>query len=118
MIPALLVILSAALRGLIVNKKGTMYIAGDIGIGLPVDLTFAALSIILSASLLNETWVGKQPDLILIFFVTAVVQLGFLFTPCKGYRDSGKNGKAFGLWFVNILITFGVYIFLTLEVIK
>lgn len=118
MIPALLVILSAALRGLIVNKKGTMYIAGDIGIGLPVDLTFAALSIILSASLLNDTWVSNQPGLILILFTTAVIQLGFLFTPCKGYRDSGENGKAFGLWFINILITFGVYSFITLGVIK
>ena len=117
-LPALLVLLSAALRSFIINKDGTMSTLGDIGLGLPVDLTFAALSVIIYSSALAQDWVQYHPVLIVFLLVAAVFQLGAVYKPCKEYRGEGENGKSFGLWFLNVFITFSVFSFISLEVIK
>jgi len=117
-LPALLVLLSAALRVFIVNKSGTMSTLGDIGLGLPVDLTFAAFSIIIYSSALNATWLPHHAILIAGLLLAAIFQLGAIYKPCKEYRDDGDFGKSFGLWFLNAVITLAVFSFIGLEVVK
>lgn len=117
-LPALLVLLSAALRSFIINRSGTIATLGDIGLGLPVDLTFAALSIIIYQNSLNPDWITYHPALIVFILVAAVFQLGAIYKPCKEYRDEGENCKSFGLWFLNVVITFCMFSFLALGVIK
>lgn len=117
-LPALLVLLSAALRSFIVNKDGTGSTLADIGLGLPVDLTFAALSVIIYSSALSQDWVDLHPVLIVLLMVSAVFQLGAVYKPCKEYRDEGDSLKACGLWFLNVIITFGIFVFIAVEVIK
>ena len=117
-LPALLVLLSAALRSFIINKDGTIATLGDIGLGLPVDLTFAALSIVIYSSAINQDWEQYHPILVVLILVSAVFQLGAIYRPCKEYRDEGENIKSFGLWFLNVGITFSLFSFIALEVIK
>lgn len=117
-LPALLVLLSAALRVFIINKSGTLSTLGDIGLGLPVDLTFAAFSIIIYSSALSAGWVPHHPVLIAVLLLAAIFQLGAIYKPCKEYRDDGEFGKSFGLWFLNAVITLGVFSFIGLEVVK
>jgi len=118
LLPALLVLLSAALRSFIINKNSTLSIIGDIGLGLPVDLTFAALSIIIYSNALSTEWVNYHPELIVSVLVAAIFQLGAIYRPCKEYRDEGENGKSAGLWLINIITTFAVFSFIALEVVK
>jgi hypothetical protein len=118
-LPALLVLLSAALRSFIINKdRSTMSTIGDIGLGLPVDLTFAAFSVIIYSNTLSQSWINFHPILIVVLLIVAVIQLGAIYKPCKEYRDESENLKAFGLWFINILITFFIFSFIALKVIK
>ena len=117
-LPALLVLLSAVLRSFIVNKRSTPAVLGDIGLGLPVDLTFAALSIAISSAALIQHWLDNRPILIVGIFLVAVIQLGALYKPCKEYIDEDKNWQSFGLWFLNVLVTFFVFCFLILKVVS
>ncbi|MFL0807132.1 MAG: hypothetical protein K6L60_07575 [Oceanobacter sp.] len=114
--PAFLVLLSAALRNFIVNKSSTPTILGEILLGLPVDLTFVALSVAISSAAMEEYWLDKRATLIVGVLLVAVFQLGALYRPCKEYIDEDKNWHSFGLWFLNFLVTFLVFVFLVFEV--
>lgn len=118
-LPALLVLLSAILRSFIVNKSSTPSVLGEIGMGLPVDLTFVALSIVItiSASSFAVDWVNSRPSLIVGALVVAAVQIGALYKPCKEYVDEDKPWHSFGLWLLNTICTFLVFAFLLIEVI-
>lgn len=115
-LPALLVLLSAVLRSFIVNKSGTPSILGEIGLGLPIDLTFVALSVAISSSAMVQHWLNNRPTLIVGILLVAVFQLGALYKPCKEYIDEDKNWLSFGLWILNALITFCVFSFLVFKV--
>jgi len=118
MAPALLVLLSAFLRGLIVDKGGTRSIMANIGLGLPVDLTFAMFAIVLYVQVLNKFWSQHHVILIVGILLIPIVQLGLIYKPCKEYRDESENLKAFGLWFLNMVITFILFSYILLGVIK
>lgn len=117
-LPALLVLLSAALRSLIVTKKSTPSIIGEIALGLPVDLTFVVLSIVLTSGAIVQYWVDNRPILIVGMFFVAIIQLGVIYKPCKEYIDEDKNAHSFGLWLLNSLVTLGVFAFFMFKVIK
>lgn len=117
-LPSLLVIMSAMLRSFIAHRGGTLTIIADIGMGIPVDLTFAAFSLVLDQSLLKENWSEYYKTLMIVVLTLAVLQLGTLYRPCKGYHDDGENLKAFGMWILNALTTFGIFKYIALEVMK
>lgn len=116
-LPALLVLLSAVLRSFIVNKSSTPTILGEIGLGLPVDLTFVALSVAISSAAMVQYWLDNRATLIVGILLVAAFQLGALYRPCKESIDEDKNWHSFGLWFLNVLVTFGVFSFLVFEVV-
>ncbi|MEQ9920356.1 hypothetical protein ABRQ09_05765 [Pectobacterium brasiliense] len=117
-LPALLVLLSAALRSFIVTKNSTPSIIGEIALGLPVDLTFVVLSIGLTSGTIAPYWVDNRSILIIGMLFVAIFQLGVLYKPCKEYIDEDKNAHSFGLWFLNSLVTLGVFAFFMFKVIK
>lgn len=117
-LPALLVLLSAILRSFIVNKKSTPSVLGDIALGLPVDLTFVALSLAISSASLIQYWIDNRATLIVGILVVAAFQLGALYKPCKEYIDEDKNWYSFWLWFLNTAATFAVFCFLVIKVVK
>lgn len=116
-LPALLVLLSAVLRSFITSKKSTPTILGDIGLGLPVDLTFVALSVAISSAAMIQHWLDNRGTLIVGIMAVAAVQLGALYRPCKEYIDEDKSWHSFGLWFLNVLVTFFVFCFLVFKVV-
>ena len=116
-LPALLVLLSAVLRSFIVNKSSTPTILGEIGLGLPVDLTFVALSVAISSAAMAQYWLDNRATLIVGVLLVAAFQLGALYRPCKEYIDEDKNWHSFGLWFLNVLVTFFVFSFLVFKVV-
>ncbi|WP_431419879.1 hypothetical protein [Aeromonas dhakensis] len=87
--------------------------------GLPVDLTFVALSIVItiSASSFTSGWADSRPSLIVGALIVAAFQIGALYKPCKEYVDEDKPWLSFFLWFVNALCTFGVFAFLVFKVV-
>ncbi|QXI08632.1 hypothetical protein HU718_013290 [Pseudomonas tensinigenes] len=117
-LPTLLVLLSAALRSFIVSKSGTATILGELGLGLPVDLTFGALSIAISSAAIFQYWLDNRAMLIVGVLLVAIFQLGVLYRPCKEYIDEDKNWQSFGLWFLNAFVTFCVFLFLVFKVVK
>ncbi|XKU41589.1 hypothetical protein BG51_01005 [Pseudomonas [fluorescens] ATCC 17400] len=117
-LPALLVLLSATLRSFIVNKKSTPTVLGDIALGLPVDLTFVALSIAISSTAMLQSSLDNRAILIVGLLVAASFQLGALYKPCKEFIDEDKNWHSFGLWVANALITFIIFCFLVIKVMK
>lgn len=118
-LPALLVLLSAILRSFIVNKNSTPSVLGDIMMGLPVDLTFVALSIVitLSSSSFSKDWEATRSGLIVGILVIAAFQIGALYKPSKEYVDEDKPFKSLGLWILNALCTFSVFAFLLMKVV-
>ncbi|GKW01381.1 hypothetical protein PEC301877_01960 [Pectobacterium carotovorum subsp. carotovorum] len=117
-LPALLVLLSAILRSFIVNKKSTPSVLGDIALGLPVDLTFVALSVAISSAAFIQYWIENRATLIVGILVIAVFQLGALYKPCKEYIDADENWFSFWLWVLNAISTFAVFCFLVIKVVK
>lgn len=117
-LPALLVLLSAVLRSFIVNKSSTPSVLGEIALGVPVDLTFVALSVAISSTMFLDYWLNNRATLIVGILIVAALQMGALYKPCKEYIDEDKNWKSFGLWFLNVVITFLVFCFLVLRVVK
>ncbi len=117
-LPALLVLLSAILRSFIVNKKSTPSVLGDIALGLPVDLTFVALSVAISSTALIQYWLDHRGTLVIEILVIAVFQLGALYKPCKEYIDEDRYWCSFWLWVLNIAFTFAVFCFLVIKVVK
>lgn len=116
-LPACLVLLSAMLRSFIVNKDRTPSIISEILLGLPVDLTFVALSIAISSAAFNPHWLENRATLIVGILLVAVFQLGALYRPCKEYIDEDKNWHSFGMWFLNTVITVFVFSFLVFKVV-
>lgn len=111
--------MSAGLRSFIVNKSSTPAVIYDIALGLPVDLTFVALSIAISASSeLTPFWASNKPTLFVGVLTIAVIQLGAIYKPCKEYIDEDKPWKSFSLWFLNATITFTVFSYFVLKVAK
>ncbi|ASX10616.1 hypothetical protein CK627_07355 [Aeromonas dhakensis] len=100
------------------NKRSTPTILGEIGLGLPVDLTFVALSVAISSAAIVQYWLDNRANLIVGILVVAIIQLGAIYRPCKEYIDEDKNWHSFGLWLLNILVTFGVFSFLVFKVVK
>lgn len=117
-LPALLVLLSAMLRSLIVNKNGTAAILAEIGLGLPVDLAFVTFAVTISAPITDIFWLANRSLLIVGALVAACLQLGFLYKPGKEYMDAGENLKSFGLWLLNVIVTYVVFAFLVLKVVS
>jgi hypothetical protein len=118
-LPALLVLMSAGLRSFIVNKNSTPAVIYDIALGLPVDLTYVALSIaIATTSELTPFWAANRPILFVGVLTIAVMQLGAIYKPCKEYIDEDKPWKSFSLWFLNAAITFFVFSYFVLKVAK
>lgn len=117
-LPALLVFLSSILRSFIVNKSSTPSVLGEIALGIPVDLTFVALSVAISSSFMQEYWLTNRATLIIVMLIIAAIQLGAIYKPCKEYIDEDENLYSFGLWFLNVVITFSVFCFLVIWVVK
>ncbi|MEK6198083.1 MAG: hypothetical protein N2B58_07910, partial [Desulfobacterales bacterium] len=105
-------------RSFIVNKSSTPSVLGEIALGIPVDLTFVALSVAISSTMLLDYWLNNRANLIVGILIVAALQMGALYKPCKEYIDEDKNWKSFGLWFLNVVITFLVFCFLVLKVVK
>ncbi|EIV8497303.1 MULTISPECIES: hypothetical protein [Vibrio] len=118
-LPALLVLLSAILRSFIVNKNSTPSVLGDIMLGLPVDLTFVGLSIVITlvGSSFSAGWEAARSGLIVGILIVAAFQIGALYKPCKEYVDEDRPWCSFGLWVLNALCTFAVFAFLLFEVV-
>ncbi len=117
-LPALLVLLSAACRNFIVYKGGTMSILGEIGLGLPVDLTFVALSVAISTNSLTAVWADDRGYIIVGLMILAVFPLGAIYKPCKGYIDEAKHVKSFALWVLNSILTLSAFAFLVIKVVE
>ena len=92
---------------------------GDIILGLPVDLTFVGLSIVMTlvGGSFSDGWETDRASLIVGILTTAAFQIGALYKPCKEYVDEDKPWKSFGLWIINALCTFAVFAFLLIEVV-
>ena len=118
LLSALLLLISTSLRVFITNKDGTGYALQEIAIGLPVDLTFVSLSIVIVLANINQNFMQYHPHLIAAIFVISIIQLGCFYKPCREYMDDLKFIQAWGLWIVNTLITFLIFTFLLIKVVK
>lgn len=104
LLSVLLVLLSAILKSGITNTGGTAATAWEIGLGLPVDLSFVALSLVLTtSSFLPEAEPFKNAIAVGVL-VLAILQLIFLYRPSKGYYESRKFLQAFGTFFINVCL--------------
>jgi hypothetical protein len=93
-------------------------VLGEIALGIPVDLTFVALSVAISSMLMQDYWLANRATLIVTILIVAAIQLGAIYKPCKEYIDEDKNWRSFWLWFLNVVITFLVFCFLVIKVVK
>lgn len=105
LLSVLLVLLSAILKSGITNSGSTTATAWEIGLGLPVDLSFVGLSLVLTAKTFlpemelykNVIWVG--------ILVLAILQLIFLYRPSKGFYECREYCKAFFIFVFNFALT-------------
>lgn len=94
-LPALLVLLSAVLKSFITNRSGTMTVLGEIGLGLPVDLSFVVLSIAITSNQLIQSWIDMRSILIVGVLILVSFQLGAIYKPCREFVDDGKYLHSF-----------------------
>ncbi|ENM5854904.1 hypothetical protein ACYVMA_004538 [Vibrio parahaemolyticus] len=106
LLSVLIVLLSAILKSGITNTGGTAATAWEIGLGLPVDLSFVAFSLVLTATAFIPEVEQYQTAIAVTVLVLAVIQLIFLYRPSKGYYESKSFGKAFGVFALNAILTF------------
>lgn len=118
LLSALLLLISTSLRVFITNKDGTGYALQEIAIGLPVDLTFVSLSIVIVLANIHPNFIQYHAHLIAAIIVISIVQLGCFYKPCREYMDELKFKEAWGLWIGNALITFLIFTFLLIKVVK
>lgn len=118
LLSALLLLISTTLRIFITNRKGTANAIQEIVIGLPVDLTFVAFSIVIVSSNLNTDFITYHSLLIALVVLLGVIQLGAIYKPGKEYIEDEEFLKAWLLWALNAIITFLLFLFLMLKVVK
>lgn len=105
LLSVLLVLLSAILKSGITNTGGTAATAWEIGLGLPIDLSFVALSLVLTATSIQPAVEPHQISIAIGALVLAILQLIFLYRPSKGYYEASKFGKAFFTFIFNLALT-------------
>ncbi|EOX4300522.1 hypothetical protein ACRTDJ_18150 [Shewanella algae] len=106
LLSVLIVLLSAILKSGITNTGGTAATAWEIGLGLPVDLSFVAFSLVLTATAFIPEVEQYKTAIAVTVLVLAVIQLIFLYRPSKGYYEAKAFAKAFGVFALNALLTF------------
>lgn len=117
MLSVLVVLLSALLKSGITNNGGTAATAWEIGLGLPVDLSFVAFSLVLTATAYLP---GAEPFKVAIAFgvlVLAVIQLIFFYRPSKGYYEGKSFFKAFSVFAFNMSLTFACLYIILIKVL-
>lgn len=105
LLSVLLVLLSAILKSGITNTGGTAATAWEIGLGLPIDLSFVSFSLVLTASSILPNVAPYKTSIAIAILVLAIIQLIFLYRPSKGYYDACHFAKAFFTFFFNLTLT-------------
>lgn len=106
MLSLLVVLLSALLKSGITNNGGTTATAWEIGLGLPVDLSFVAFSLVLTATTYLPGAERFKVAIAFAVLLLAVIQLIFFYRPSKGYYEGKSFLKAFGIFAFNMALTF------------
>ena len=106
-IPALFLILSNLLKTGFITKKGVWETFYDFISGLPADLTFVAVSLVLiSPEVVKKGHIFSA----IVFLILAGVQLGFVYKGQLSLLDNKKIGQSFWVFLLNMLITILVFI--------